>query len=106
MESESEIGLRLKNQFTIPLQKKESLDLNLVGSKTKNLSMALNNGFRVPEGFCVTTRAYNQFILQNQIYNIIDMEIFRKPIEDMRWEEIWDASLRIRSSFLKAEIPL
>lgn len=106
MESESRIGSRFKNQFIIPLQKKESLDLNVVGSKTKNLSMALNNSFRVPEGFCVTTRAYKQFIIQNQLYNTIDMEIIRKPMEDMRWEEIWDASLRIRSAFLKAEIPL
>jgi pyruvate,water dikinase len=106
VESESGIGLSLKNQFTIPLQNKGSLDLNLVGSKTKNLSVTLNNGFKVPEGFCVTTRAYKQFILQNQLYNTIDMEIIRKPMEDMRWEEIWDASLRIRSAFLKAEIPL
>jgi phosphoenolpyruvate synthase/pyruvate phosphate dikinase len=106
VESQSGIGSNLKNQFTIPLHNKESLDLNLVGSKTKNLSTALNNSFKVPEGFCVTTRAYKQFIIQNQIYNTIDMEILRKPIEDMRWEEIWDASLRIRSAFLKAEIPL
>ncbi|MGB9937478.1 MAG: PEP/pyruvate-binding domain-containing protein [Methanobacterium sp.] len=33
------------------------------------------------------------------------MEVLKKPLKDMRWEEIWDASLRIRSAFLKAKMP-
>ena len=33
------------------------------------------------------------------------MELSRKQEVDMRWEEIWDASLRLRSFFLKAKIP-
>jgi pyruvate,water dikinase len=33
------------------------------------------------------------------------MELGRKSLDGMRWEEIWDAALRIRSEFLRAEIP-
>ena len=33
------------------------------------------------------------------------MELGRKPMDTMRWEELWDAALRIRSAFLKAGIP-
>jgi pyruvate,water dikinase len=33
------------------------------------------------------------------------MELGRKPLESMRWEEIWDAALRIRSAFLARPVP-
>ena len=33
------------------------------------------------------------------------MELGRKPFESMRWEEIWDVALRIRSAFLSAPLP-
>jgi pyruvate,water dikinase len=33
------------------------------------------------------------------------MELGRKPLDAMRWEELWDAALRIRSAFLRARIP-
>jgi pyruvate,water dikinase len=77
----------------------------LTGSKARNLSLILNEGFRVPEGFCITTPAYQDFLLDNQLFQVIDQEISRKPPTEMRWEEIWDASLRIRSAFLKAPLP-
>lgn len=33
------------------------------------------------------------------------MELGRKPLDAMRWEELWDAALRIRSAFLRAGVP-
>ncbi len=33
------------------------------------------------------------------------MELGRKPLEEMRWEEIWDAALRIRSLFSRHALP-
>ncbi|MDI6644818.1 MAG: PEP/pyruvate-binding domain-containing protein [Methanobacteriaceae archaeon] len=97
MESSSEI--------IIPLIDKLAGNIEKVGSKTKNLNLLINNSFKVPEGFCISTDAYKAFITENKLYNKIEMEISRKKLEDMRWEEMWDASLRIRSAFLKAEIP-
>ncbi|MGC9516712.1 MAG: PEP/pyruvate-binding domain-containing protein [Methanomicrobiales archaeon] len=93
------------SKMMVSLEDPRARDINLVGSKTKNLSLLINENFKVPEGFCISTDAYRNFIFENKLYNKIDMEISRKSMEDMRWEEIWDASLRIRSAFLKAEIP-
>jgi hypothetical protein len=33
------------------------------------------------------------------------MELDRERFEDMRWEEIWNAALRIRSAFLAQPVP-
>ena len=33
------------------------------------------------------------------------MELGRKPLDNMRWEELWDAALRLRSAFLTAPFP-
>lgn len=93
-------------KIIISLSEAQNFDNDLVGSKTRNLSFTLNRGFRVPQGFCITTEGYSNFINENNLFHIIDMEVFRKSFEDMRWEEIWDASLRIRSAFLKAKMPL
>ena len=76
-------------------------DEQLVGGKAAKLAKLAHAGFRVPRGFCLTTRAYDAFLIENaQISAAIRMELGRKPMDDMRWEEIWDAALRIRAIFL------
>jgi len=59
----------------------------------------------VAPGFCVTIRAYELFLAESRLEGLIRMELQRKRFEDMRWEEIWDAALRIRSAFLSHPIP-
>ncbi|MEZ4602687.1 MAG: PEP/pyruvate-binding domain-containing protein [Desulfobacterales bacterium] len=63
------------------------------------------NGFNVPAAVCITTNAYQQFIRATGLATRIQMEINRKDFKDMRWEEIWDAALRIRNLFLRAPFP-
>lgn len=77
----------------------------LVGGKTLNAANMMREGFKVPDGFCITTDAYTDFINHNRIAKTIDMEIGRKSLDEMRWEEIWDAALRIRTVFLSATMP-
>jgi len=73
----------------------------LVGGKAAKLAQLAHAGFNVPRGFCLTTRAYDAFLMKNaRISAAIRMELGRKPMDDMRWEEIWDAALRIRAIFL------
>lgn len=98
MEPSSKIIFSFENSQNPP-------DLDQVGSKTRNLFLASNKGFKIPRSFCITTEGYKKFIEHNNLFPIIDMEIFKKPFEEMRWEEMWDASLRIRSAFLNSEIP-
>ncbi|MGB9937479.1 MAG: hypothetical protein ACPK7O_07140 [Methanobacterium sp.] len=42
-------------KMIILLKDAQLLENDVSGSKTKNLSIALNNGFKVPPGFCITT---------------------------------------------------
>ncbi|GAB6055915.1 PEP/pyruvate-binding domain-containing protein [Methanobacterium movens] len=97
--------VKIKNPLILPLIEAD-IDVKMVGAKTKNLAILLNKNIPVPEGFCITTKGYKDFIKLNNLSPTIDMEIYKKEPKDMRWEEIWDASLRIRSAFLKSQIPL
>jgi pyruvate,water dikinase len=53
----------------------------------------------------VTTDAYRAFVQSNGLDEAVRLELSRKPFNQMRWEEIWDASLRIRNRFSKGRIP-
>ncbi len=65
----------------------------------------MESGLRVPGGFCVTADAYEYFIEETGLRGRIAMELGRKRLEEMRWEEMWDAALRIRNMFLAAYMP-
>lgn len=80
-------------------------DMDRLGGKVVRLARLAHEGFRTPGGFCITTQAYRRFVTENRLGAVIDMELGRKPLEEMRWEEVWDAALRIRSAFLTAPLP-
>ena len=62
-------------------------------------------GFKVPPGICITTDAYDEFTRSQGITKKIQMELARRDPADMRWEELWDASIRIRSLFNHVDLP-
>ena len=84
----------------IALDAPGALDDHIVGGKAAKLAQLTRAGFTVPRGFCLTTWAYEAFVVDTEITAAIGMELGRKSMDDMRWEEIWDAALRIRSMFL------
>ena len=84
----------------ISLDAPDPLDEQIVGGKAAKLGRLTHAGFRVPRGFCLTTWAYEAFVEDSKITAAIGMELGRKSMDDMRWEEIWDAALRIRATFL------
>ncbi len=71
-----------------------------VGGKCLALARMLQHGFPVPETLCVSAEAYESHVARNGLRERILLELNRKDFQDMRWEEIWDASLRIRNMFL------
>ncbi|MBD3297168.1 MAG: hypothetical protein GF341_00800, partial [candidate division Zixibacteria bacterium] len=77
----------------------------IVGGKAWNLAKLLHLGYPVPPGLVLTTAAYQDFAAANRLPEFIAMEIGRKPLHEMRWEELWDAALRIRSAFAKGPLP-
>lgn len=84
----------------IPLDAVEARHEAIVGGKAAKLSQLARAGFTVPRGVCLTTWAYESFIGDADIVNTIRMELGRKSLDEMRWEEIWDAALRIRAAFM------
>jgi phosphoenolpyruvate synthase/pyruvate phosphate dikinase len=92
--------------LVIPLHHVGKATRHLVGGKAFALAMMRERGFRVPEALCITTTAYRQFVEITGILERIWMELSRKNLDQMRWEELWDASLRIRNLFLNTPLPL
>lgn len=72
------------------------------GGKAVALGALHRAGLRVPGGLCLLTGAYDRFVDQGGLRQAIALELGRKRFADMRWEEVWDASLRIRNLFLRA----
>ncbi len=87
-------------RLLIPLDAPGQWGEQLVGGKAAKLAQLMCAGFEVPRGFCLTTLAYQAFVKNAGITATIRMELGRKSMDDMRWEEIWDAALRIRATFL------
>lgn len=92
-------------ELIVSLQEAGEIGDNLVGGKARGLGRLLARGYRVPHGYCITTSAYERFLAATGLADVIHMEMGRKFFSDMRWEEIWDAALRIRAAFLAAPLP-
>ena len=94
-----------RQPFIISLADAYDYPTEALGNKARNLSLCMKKGFKVPAGFCISSSGYLAFIEQNGLQPRIDLELYRKDFSAMRWEEIWDAALRIRSQFLKGVMP-
>lgn len=92
--------------FIIFLSHAAETDEKIIGGKAAKLAKLAQAGFRIPDGFCITIFAYQQFLRANRLDEKIKFDLGRKSFDSMRWEEIWDAALRIRSAFQSAKIPL
>ncbi|WP_406661679.1 PEP/pyruvate-binding domain-containing protein [Methanolobus sp. ZRKC3] len=92
-------------ELVIPFEKIRKEQSELIGSKAFSLYSIVDEGMKVPPFACITTKAYERFLDTSTLRGKITMELSRKDVEDMRWEEMWDKSLRIRSHFLNTPIP-
>ena len=76
-----------------------------VGGKAFALAEMVKRGMRVPEALSISIEAYDHYVSSTGLRDRIVFELYRKPFEEMRWEEIWDTALRIRNAFLQTAIP-
>ncbi|MBK5095461.1 MAG: hypothetical protein JJE32_07250 [Deltaproteobacteria bacterium] len=90
----------------LPIDQAAGEDRALVGGKTLALARLGTAGFDIPQALCVTTEAYRRFVESGGLRGAIARELGRKRFEDMRWEEIWDAALRIRTLFDRTVWPV
>jgi len=91
--------------LSLPLDSLGAGDVPFAGGKACALAALLRAGVEVPRGIVVTVHAYRRFLASTGLRERIALELRRKEIADMRWEELWDASLRIRNFFLTTELP-
>lgn len=89
----------------LPLTDPRAEDPALCGGKAARLAVIGRLGFPTPGGFAVTVAGYRRFLAGSGIGASLAFELGRKPLAEMRWEEMWDAALRIRSLFAKAAWP-
>ena len=75
------------------------------GSKAAALARMEQEGFSIPKTAFVPSRIYRNYLDSTSLRGSIIMELGRKSFEDMRWEEMWDAALRIRNLFLNNPLP-
>jgi len=80
-------------------------DRHRVGGKGFALAAMQKSGLQVPEAVCISTEAYHEYVTSTGLHDQMHLELYRKPFEEMRWEEIWDTALRLRNLFAKTPMP-
>jgi phosphohistidine swiveling domain-containing protein len=89
----------------IPLDHIRDQDRDRVGGKAFSLARMVRSNVNVPDAICINTEAYNEYITSTGLRERVLFELNRKSFDEMRWEEMWDASLRIRNMFLNTPMP-
>ena len=92
-------------KLSVPLAEAKTLDQAKVGGKCRALAQMWARGIPVPDTVCIPEEAYRRYVGATGLRERIQLELSRKDFADMRWEELWDAALRIRNMFLKADMP-
>ena len=91
--------------LVIPQEQIDASAAARVGGKALALASMARAGIDVPPFAAVTTEAYEAYLDVTGLRARILFELDRKDFADMRWEELWDAALRIRSLFLTTALP-
>ena len=92
-------------ELALTLEQIHSENRESVGGKSFALAVMVKNGMKVPEALCLTVDAYHRYLETTGLGARILMEFNRKDFAEVRWEEMWDAALRIRNLFTNTPMP-
>lgn len=92
-------------KLTYHLSQIKKSEQKCVGGKASALAVMAQEEFPVPKTICISTKAYDIFMNETGLRAQVLMEYHRKPFDKMRWEEMWDCSLRIQNMFARTPIP-
>jgi pyruvate,water dikinase len=92
-------------ELVLTLEQIGNDDRESVGGKSFALATMVKNGMKVPEALCFKVDAYHRYLETTGLGARILMEFNRKDFAEVRWEEMWDAALRIRNLFINTPIP-
>ena len=93
------------SNLVIDLAELTAADLHRAGGKAVALGRLAGSGTPIPPGLCVTTTAYDRYLDDTGLRKRLPLLLERKPFSEMRWEELWDLGLRVRSLFLSKPLP-
>ena len=88
-----------------PIESLTASDRKVAGGKAVNLGALARAGLTVPRACVLVEAAYREFVDLSGLRGRMLIEFNRKRLQQMRWEEMWDASLRIRHMFASALWP-
>jgi rifampicin phosphotransferase len=91
-----------EHPIVLPLRRLDARALPLAGGKAANLGELIQAGLPVPEGFCVTTGAYDDIASAAGLADIIDQFATTAPDDDSRGAEL---ALRARERILSTPMP-
>ena len=92
-----------KKTLSINLNKVNQIDVNLIGMKAMNLGILIKNDFHVPEGYVISTYAYESFLQHNNLEEVIENTLSETNYDD--FDSINSTSNRIKNLFLESEVP-
>ena len=85
--------------------KADALDRRQIGGKAHSLARLAFAGVKIPGTYVLPSDVYTRFIDSTSLSQKIMVELSRKDFSEMRWEEMWDAALRIRNLFVNTPLP-
>ena len=92
------------SSLVLGFQEMEKTQLLLVGGKGLNLGeLSKIQGIHVPDGFCVTTLAFQKALEHNDAYHTLLNQLAVLKVEDR--DQIGQISRKIRQLILEVEIP-
>ncbi|MCY8233926.1 phosphoenolpyruvate synthase [Priestia endophytica] len=90
--------------YVLSFQEIDKTQLLLVGGKGLNLGkLSQIQGIQVPEGFCVTTEAYQKALEQNEAFHALLDQLTLLKVEDR--VQVREISRKIRKIIMEVEIP-
>ena len=94
--------------IVLPFEKVDNEMIHLVGGKNASLGEMFSclggQGVRVPDGFAITTAAFNDFITQNQLEEPI--RLLLAELDTNSYTNLESVGQRIRAQIKRATIPL
>ncbi len=91
-----------KEKNILWFQEVDKDDVSLVGGKGANLGEMARNGFPVPRGFIITSKAYFDFLEENKLKSRIHQELKKINVEDP--QTINEASEKVKKLILSGQI--
>ncbi|TFH05942.1 MAG: pyruvate phosphate dikinase PEP/pyruvate-binding protein, partial [Methanosarcina sp.] len=95
----------ITGRWIIPIEETRENTGKVCGGKASVLGILHREGLTVPAGVCICTETYETYVDRTGLRGRILLELSRKPFEEMRWEELWDISEKIKHMCTRTPFP-